>query len=67
MDLSQRHLDLLLCESHNATDTSSANTIRDGDQCPSLEPTHSRIMCCLIAKRDRHAGRKRLISREESR
>ena len=67
MDLSQRHLHLLLCESHDATDTSSANTIRDEDRCPSLEAPHSRMMCCLIAKRDRHAGRKRLISREESR
>ena len=43
MDLSQRHLDLLLCESHDATDTSSASAVRDGDQCPSLEPTHSRM------------------------
>lgn len=67
MDFVELHLDVLLRESHDATDTSSSNAIGDEDRLPRVEPTHARVMGSLVAERDRHAGRQRLISREESR
>ena len=67
MDFVELHVDVQLRESHNATDTSSTNAIGDEDRLPGLESTHPCVMCGLFAERDRHAGRKRLISREESR
>ena len=67
MDLLQRHLHILLRESHDPTDTSSANAVDDEDRLPGLDPTHARVMRRLLAEQNRHAGHKRLISREESR
>jgi hypothetical protein len=67
MDLLQRHLHILLRESHDPADTSSANAVDDEDRPARLDPTHARVMRCLLAEQNRHAGRKRLISREESR
>jgi hypothetical protein len=64
-NLVQRHLHFLFRESRDATEPSSANAIREEDRRPRLEASHSGVMCRLVAERDRRAGRKRLIRREE--
>jgi hypothetical protein len=66
MDFIERHLDLLLRESHDASHTASAHAIRDEDRGPILEATHARVMRGLVTERERHAGRKRLVRGEES-
>jgi hypothetical protein len=67
MDFIHRHLDPLLRDSRDVADTATADAIGDEDRGPSLEATHARVMGCLVAERERRAGRKWLISGEESR
>jgi hypothetical protein len=67
MDLIQRDLDLPLRESHDVPQGPRTSAIGNEDRSARLEATHSRVMCRLVAERDCHAGRKRLVSHEEPR